>query len=139
MSGGGTGENNISDGYVPKKELNNFINGMIAAVRLVENKKRNPSRRKKSQKKITRRKNPSLFLVGRLLNGKVSFFNGGYPLSGVWGTRAKAAKYNLQSDGVKAAEAYLRKHKAKFQVFVIPNNETTTAIKKKLGVYTGKA
>lgn len=38
MSGGGTGENNISDGYVPKRELNNFINGMIAAARLAERK-----------------------------------------------------------------------------------------------------
>ncbi len=40
MAGGGTGENNISEGYVPKKELNNFINGMIAAIRLIENKRR---------------------------------------------------------------------------------------------------
>jgi len=34
------GVNDISGGHEPKRELNNFINGMIAAIRLIENKRR---------------------------------------------------------------------------------------------------
>ncbi len=68
MSGGGTGENNISDGYVPKKELNNFINGMIAGVREAQaGRKQNPTHKKTpgysagfklGKKKKGRKKNP---------------------------------------------------------------------------------
>lgn len=136
-----SGANAVSGGHVPKRELNTFIDGMIAALRLIDQRKRgrNPCGKKKVTRKKNcagRKKNPGLFVVGRLLGNKVSFFNGGYPLTGVWGTRAKAAKYNLQSDGVKAAEAYLRKHNAKFSVFVIPASESTAAIRKKLKVHT---
>ena len=47
MAGNGTGEHNISDGYVPKRELNNFINGMIAGVREAQaGRKQNPAKRK---------------------------------------------------------------------------------------------
>lgn len=46
MAGNGTGEHNISDGYVPKRELNNFINGMIAGVREAQSgRKQNPAKR----------------------------------------------------------------------------------------------
>lgn len=54
-----SGADTVSGGHVPKRELSNFMDGFIAALRLIDRQKRglNPARKKTVRKKTTRKKN----------------------------------------------------------------------------------
>jgi len=142
MAGNGTGENNISDGYVPKKELNNFINGMIAAVRLQQTK-RNPVK-----KKTTRKANPdsNLWIVFRAAKSgygtgqSVKYFNGGFPISNQWGSRTKAAMYRTRGHASAAAENAQKQRGGKNYVYgSAPKNTPTKKIVDHINYEQGKA
>ena len=60
MMAKGGGAHAINGGHVPKRELSNFMDGFIAAIREIQSSRvSNPSKRKaKAKKKTTRKKNP---------------------------------------------------------------------------------
>lgn len=144
MAGNGTGENDISNGYVPKRELNNFIDGMIAAVRLMERGK-NPVR-----KKATRKKNPKRSAKSHLWqialfqpHNHVIYFYGGVSSGRIAYTqqRAKGILFKTKKLAADVAETIpeFYRSKLKFNVAVVPENMTLPQLRKGLGITKEKA